>query len=372
MSGIYIHIPFCRKRCNYCDFFFITNTRLKSDYLSALKKEIILHSNNYKNENFDTVFFGGGTPSVLSHIEVAEVLDFLRNNFNIRDSPEITLESNPEDMENDIPEKYFKSGINRFSFGVQSFIDTELNFLTRQHSSASAESVIRKSSGLTKNISVDIIYSLPFQSPEDVKFSLSKAIDAGANHISAYSLTYEKGTQLYRSLEKNPEIKKDNDKDSELFNTVSEKLLSEGFTHYEVSNFARPGFESKHNLKYWTYENYLGLGPSSHSFFNKTRWNNPSSFSKYVNSLNENKLPMEGSYSPDKVQMKLEFIMLGLRSSGINLKKYNIFFENEFLTEYKESVEVLMEKGFAEISDNCFRLNESGYSIADEITSRYF
>lgn len=372
MSGIYIHIPFCRKRCNYCDFFFITNTKLKSEYLSALKNEILLHSESYKNEKFDTVFFGGGTPSVLSDIEVAEVINLLRSNFNISDSSEITLESNPEDLENDASEKYFNAGINRFSFGVQTFIDSELKFLTRQHTPESAERVIRKASEITKNISVDIIYSLPYQRPEDVIFSISKAIDSGANHISAYSLTYEKGTLLYKSSEKNPEIKNNSEKDSELFNTVSEKLLSEGFMHYEVSNFAKLGFESRHNLKYWTYENYLGLGPSAHSFFNKGRWNNPRSFSKYVSYLNENKLPIEDSYSPDKDQMKLEFIMLGLRSTGVNFNKYKLLFGNEFIFEYKDSAEELIEKGFAEMSENNFRLNESGYSIADEITSRYF
>jgi len=372
MSGIYIHIPFCRKRCNYCDFFFITNTKLKSEYLSALKKEIVLHSDSYKNEKFDTIFFGGGTPSVLTDEEVSEVISILRNNFNISDSSEITLESNPEDLENDASEKYFNAGISRFSFGVQSFIESELKFLTRQHTSESAERVIRKAAESTKNLSVDIIYSLPSQNPEDVIFSISKAIDSGANHISAYSLTYEKGTLLYKSLEKNPGIKNNSERDSELFKTVSEKLLSEGFMHYEVSNFARPGFESRHNLKYWTYENYLGLGPSAHSFFNKRRWNNPGSYSKYINYLNVNKLPLEEEYYPDRDQMKLEFIMLGLRSTGINLKKYKLFFGNEFLIDYKDAAQELIDNGFAELSETSFKLNESGYSVADEITSRYF
>ncbi|MFZ1320662.1 MAG: radical SAM family heme chaperone HemW [Ignavibacteria bacterium] len=372
MSGIYIHIPFCRKRCNYCDFFFITNTKLKSEYLSALKKEIVLHSENYKTDKFDTVFLGGGTPSVLSDIEVAEVLSILRDNFNISDSSEITLESNPEDLENNASEKYFKAGINRFSFGVQSFIDSELKFLTRQHTSESAEIVIRRAAESTENISVDIIYSLPSQNPDDVIFSISKAIESGANHISAYSLTYEKGTLLYKSLEKNPDIKNNSEKDSELFNSVSEKLLSEGFIHYEVSNFARPGFESRHNLKYWTYENYLGLGPSAHSFFYNERWNNPSSFSKYVNSLKENKLPSEDRYRPEKDQMKLEYIMLGLRSIGIDFVNFEEIFEEDFKVLYKNSIYELLEKNYAVATETGIKLNEKGYSVADEITVRYF
>ncbi|MBK8983130.1 MAG: radical SAM family heme chaperone HemW [Ignavibacteria bacterium] len=372
MSGLYIHIPFCRKRCNYCDFFFITNTKRKTEFLNALNSEITLLSNQYYGEKFDTVFFGGGTPSVLTSEEISAVIKTLRDNLNVDCNSEITMESNPEDFTDGSIENYLTAGINRFSFGVQSFIDSELKFLTRQHTAEMAEHVIRKASELTQNISVDIIYSLPSQTEEDVNYSISKAIDSGARHISAYSLTYEKGTSLYKSTEKDPRLIKDPVKDSEFYFIVSERLTSEGFEHYEISNFARPGYRSRHNLKYWTYKNYLGLGPSSHSFFFKKRWNNVRSYSGYVNSLNAKTLPAENLYEPDTAQIKLEYIMLGLRSAGINFERYRELTGEDFETENKAAAQELCTAGLAFIRDGNLILTEKGYSIADEITARYF
>lgn len=372
MSGLYIHIPFCRKRCNYCDFFFITNTKRKKEFLNALSSEISLLSDQYNGEKFDTVFFGGGTPTVLTSAEISDVIKNLEDSFNIDINSEITMESNPEDFSDASTDNYLKAGINRFSFGVQSFIDSELKFLTRQHTSEMAEQVIRFTSSLTKNISVDIIYSLPLQTEEDINYSISKAIDCGANHISAYSLTYEKGTVLYKSAEKNPVLKKDPLKDSEFYFKVSERLISEGFEHYEISNFARPGYRSRHNLKYWTYQNYLGLGPSSHSFFFNKRWNNLRSYSGYVKTLIENRLPSENIYKPDTEQIKLEYIMLGLRSEGVNFDTFKKLTGENFETEYKSETEELFSAGLAFIKDGNLKLTEKGYSIADEITARFF
>lgn len=372
MSGLYIHIPFCRKRCNYCDFFFITNTKRKTEFLNALSTEISLLSDQYSLEKFDTAFLGGGTPTVLTSDEISDVIKTLRDNFNIDHNSEITMESNPEDFTDGSIENYLRAGINRFSFGVQSFIDSELKFLTRQHTAEMAEHVIRNASGLTKNISVDIIYSLPSQTDEDVNCSISKAIESGANHISAYSLTYEKGTSLYKSTENDPGLLKDPVRDSEFYFKVSERLCAEGFEHYEISNFARPGYKSRHNMKYWTYENYLGLGPSSHSFFFKKRWNNVRSYSGYVNSLTEKILPAENLYEPDTDQVKLEYIMLGLRSEGINFETYRKLTGEDFETIYKAPAEELCSAGLAFICDGKLKLTEKGYSIADEITARYF
>ncbi|MBS1519051.1 MAG: radical SAM family heme chaperone HemW [Bacteroidetes bacterium] len=372
MAGIYIHIPFCRKRCSYCDFFFIINTKLKREFLSALKKEISLHSDNYRGEIFDTVFFGGGTPSILTADEISGILTSLKENFRIERSSEISVEANPEDFSRKKTEEYINAGVNRFSFGVQSFIDAELKFLTRQHTSDSAQEVIKFTSSLIKNVSADIIYSLPSQTSEDISYSIDRAVECGVSHISAYSLTYEKGTSLYKSFEKEPAMKNDPSLEAELYLSVSEKIISEGFDHYEVSNFAKKGFESRHNLKYWTYENYLGLGPSSHSFFHKKRWNNPLSFSSYVNSLVNNILPAENIYEPDKNQSELEYIMLGLRSIGIEFGKYEKLFGADFLKKYERSVNDITSKEFAVLTKDNLRLSESGYCLADEIIARYF
>lgn len=372
MSGIYIHIPFCRRRCNYCDFYFITNTRLIDEYISSLKKEISLYSDYCKNLNFDSVYFGGGTPSVLSASQISTVLHELHSQFNLNGNTEISMEANPEDFIDAGFEDYKSAGITRISFGVQSFIDSELKFLTRQHTSSLSVSVIERAMKHIENINLDIIYSLPGQKLTDIEYSLDKSINLGVTHISAYTLTYEEKTLMFKMLKDKIIIKNPSDTESKFFGFVSEKLIAAGFRHYEVSNFAKEGFECRHNLKYWNYENYLGLGPSSHSFIEGKRWNNLKSVSKYTERIKEKKLPLEEKYEPSASQRKLEFIMLSLRSKGIDIKKYNELFNTNFDEEYSESVSALIRNKFAQRNFNCFSLSEEGYAIADEIIARYF
>ncbi|MBK8550580.1 MAG: radical SAM family heme chaperone HemW [Ignavibacteria bacterium] len=330
MSGIYIHIPFCSKRCNYCDFYLITNLNVIDKFILNLKIEISLSGESYTQNQFDTIFFGGGTPSVLSHNQIEEIINCLHTHFSISSDAEISMEANPEDFLDKKVSDYRSAGINRLSLGVQSFVDSELKFLTRQHTSEEAQSVINDAFKYFDNINLDIIYSLPSQSKTDLDFSLSKAIELGIKHISAYTLTYEEKTVLYKSLQKNLVKRNPDLLEAELYSFVSEKLISNGYDHYEVSNFAKKNYQCRHNLKYWQYENYLGLGPSAHSFFNNTRWNNFRDIVKYNASIEKNILPVEELYEVSKDQRHLEFIMLSLRSGGIDFEKYKNLFNVNF------------------------------------------
>ena len=371
-AGIYIHIPFCRKRCNYCDFFFTTNLNLLDKFIENLNQEIILASQDYKDAEFDTVFFGGGTPSILSLKQIESILNTFHKEYKISSSNEVSIECNPEDLDNYNLKELKKIGINRLSLGVQSFIDSELKFLTREHSSKQAEDVIVKAKDHFENISVDIIYSLPHQKKDDVEYSLNKLIEFEIPHISAYTLIYEEKTLLYKQLMKKAVSQNSDTLEAELYEFVSDKLTTEGFTHYEISNFAKEGFESKHNLKYWKYVNYLGFGPSSHSFFNKKRWENFRSIKKYEESLRKGHLPIEKEHTLNKNEMRTEFIMLALRSKGVNFEKYKKLFDEDFKSKYEESINELTKNKYAVMNTGEFKLNENGYAIADEIIAKYF
>lgn len=372
MSGIYIHIPFCNKRCNYCDFYLITNLNVIEKYLSSLKKEISLTSDSFKENLFDTIFFGGGTPSILTGLQIEDLINHIFKNFSISNDAEISLEANPEDFLEKNVNDYKSAGINRLSLGVQSFLDSELKFLTRQHSAKDAEGVIKKAAKYFENINADIIYSLPTQTTADIDHSLSKAIELNVKHISAYTLTYEPRTVLYKSLQRNLVSQNPEAAEAELYKFVSEKLISNGYLHYEVSNFAKDGYQCKHNLHYWNYENYLGFGPSAHSFFNNQRWNNYRDIVKYNSLLEKNILPSEEIYELSDKQKKLEFIMLSLRSGGIDFKKYKKIFNEEFEKVFSVSLNELLKNNFAVNHAERFVLTEKGFALADEIIAKYF
>ncbi len=372
MSGIYIHIPFCSKRCDYCDFYLITNLNVIDKFLANLKKEISLSAEEFKQLNFDTVFFGGGTPSILSHPQIYDILNHLHKNFNVSSDPEISIEANPEDFLDKSIEEYRSAGVNRLSLGVQSFIDSELNFLTRQHSAKEAEQVVKKASEYFDNINLDIIYSLPSQTIPDIDRSLSKAIELNVKHISAYTLTFEEKTPLYKSLQKNLVKKNPDNIEAELYGFVSEKLISEGYDHYEVSNFAVDDYQCRHNLKYWEYENYIGFGPSAHSFADGIRWNNYRDIIRYNSLLEEGSLPVESKYELSDDQKKLEFIMLALRSSGVVYEKYYNLFNEDFSVRFSNSINDLTKNNFAVKENGRFKLTERGFAVADEILAKYF
>lgn len=373
-SGLYIHIPFCRKKCNYCDFYLVTNLNIIEKFIDSLIREIELLSEKYKDLVFDSIFIGGGTPSILSANQLGKILEYLYQYFNINSVSEITIESNPEDFfekENKLNE--FKIlGINRLSIGIQSIKDNELQILSREHTGKQAEILIEKALSIFDNVSTDIIYSIPGQNADDIYVTLKKIIDFKIPHISAYTLIYEKETILYHLLKRGNIIPVDENQESEFYLFVSETFKNAGYIHYEVSNYCLNGFECRHNLKYWDYGNYIGLGPSSHSFYNLNRWNNVRNIIKYNNLLKENILPKENLHTLTSEEIKTEFIMLGLRSKGINLDKYKKLIKDDFSITHKKSIETLCKNGYAMYRNNIFSLTEKGYAIADEICAKYF
>ena len=372
MSGIYVHIPFCTRRCNYCDFFFTTNTKLTSDFLTALDKEIQIHSASVPDHKFDTIFFGGGTPSILSGDQLFGIIKKLREAFEITEDAEISLEANPEDLTNEKIRELHSAGVNRLSIGVQSFIDSELQFLTRHHTTSLAAEVVKNSIDVIGNVSIDIIYSLPSQTAEDIVISIDKAKELGVKHISAYTLTFEDKTLLTKSANEGKVIRNSSEHEAMLYETVSREIVSRGFRQYEVSNFAIPGYESRHNKKYWELQPYLGLGPSAHSFIGNRRWNNLKSVGKYCELLNSHKLPVENEYEMTEQQLHSDFIMLALRAEGIILAEYKERFGKSFGDENSRAISELVQSGFAELSNDSFRLSTKGYAVADEIIARYF
>lgn len=352
----------------------ITNINILDRFFDNLKKEIVISSGRYKEVLFDSIFIGGGTPSVLSGEKIFELIKTVRENYNISDSSEITIEVNPEDfIENENLFIHLKnSGINRISFGIQSFNDDELKFLTREHTSKQAIEVIENAKKYFSNISIDLIYSLPGQKLKNLEKTLDTAIALNIPHISAYTLIYEKETPVYNQLKRNIIAQTDDKTESELYLLFSEKLIMQGYRHYEVSNYAKEGYVSRHNLKYWEYANYLGFGPSAHSMWNGWRWNNFRNIIKYNIGLQNGELPKENEYELTTEEMKTEFIMLGLRSTGVNLGVYENIFKNNFYAEFKNQISELRESNLSVEDETHFRLNENGFLLVDEICAKYF
>ncbi len=372
MSGIYIHIPFCRKRCNYCDFFFTTNTKLVAEFVESLMAEFSQRSREFMDLNFDSIFFGGGTPSILSSDDLNRILNELKQNFSISDDAEISLEANPEDLDKSTVDYIAEAGVNRLSIGVQSFLAHELEFLTRSHTPEFAEDVLRNACRKFRSVGADIIYSLPGQSASEVYYSLEKAINCGVNHISAYTLTFEEKTLLGKSLRDGTTIQNSPESEGELFESVSLFLKERGFLHYEISNFALPGFECRHNMKYWNLSQYIGFGPSAHSFTGNRRWSNLSNLKEYTTALKAGKLPVSNEHTLNKEEIKSDYLMLAIRSLGIDPEDYRKKFGSCFETDFSGSLNLLISTGKINFDGNRYRLTLEGYAIADEIVARYF
>jgi oxygen-independent coproporphyrinogen-3 oxidase len=369
-SGIYIHIPFCHRRCTYCDFYLTTNLNLIDKFVDALLIEIELSASRYPDFIVDTIFFGGGTPSLLSSEQFDRIIKALLNNFKIQNNPEITIECNPEDIIADGNKfsELSKIGANRISVGVQSFIDDELKFLTRMHSGNDSYKSLEIAKKYFWNVSADLIYSLKSQKLTDIEYNLNKILELDLQHISAYTLILEKGTLLYKEyVSKN--LLKFVDEDNPVFYEFVNKTLKENnFEHYEVSNYAKEGYQSRHNLKYWNFDYFLGLGPSAHSFVHNKRYFNVKSVTKYIDSINNNILPLESEENLSADQLRNDYFISVFRSNGVNLQKYNKLFGSSFLNDYASVTERLIKMNYAVIDELNFKLTEKGFALADEIT----
>jgi len=373
MAGIYLHIPFCKQKCSYCDFYSNTNLGLAQSLIDGEIEELRLRKDYLRNEAVSTIYFGGGTPSVLNLGKVQHLMESIYLNFNVLKEIEITYECNPDDLSLDYLGGLKELGINRISIGVQSFDDQVLKFLKRRHSSAQASSVIStaKEAGF-QNISIDLMFGIPGFSFEGYKETLLKAINSGVQHLSVYQLTFEENTLLYKQLINNKICEIGEEESIEQFDYTIEKLKESGFIQYEVSNYAKVGFESKHNSLYWRNENYLGIGPSAHSYDGETRqWNTPNTL-KYVKgiALGTGYFDKEILTENDKFN---EYIMKGLRTSvGVSAQYVQDTFNIKIKSHFFKIVNNLVDDGFIDNLDDSYVLRKKGIFILDYLVRRFY
>jgi len=370
--SIYIHVPFCDHKCIYCDFYSIITKDNIDCYISSLKDEIRTFSKQLLDKKIISVFFGGGTPSLLEPNHIDKILTFLNSNFNIITEAEITLETNPGTVDFEKLINFRKIGINRISIGVQSFNDNDLKFLTRIHDRKIAVDTIQNSyrAGFD-DINVDLIFSIPKQSKDTWKENLELSVQLPITHISSYSLILEKGTILNKMILDGKIKMKDEDFNASQYEYTIDFLTEHGFDQYEVSNFCKSGFECEHNLSYWKHKNYIGFGPSAHSFVDSKRWWNFSSLKMYMEAIKKKGNAIRGSENLSLEEMQQEFIMLALRSKGLNLAELKKMYGNEWISNNRDYLYKLDEGGYIIRSDNFIKFTKAGYLLCDEILLKF-
>ncbi|HNQ19013.1 MAG TPA: radical SAM family heme chaperone HemW [Smithellaceae bacterium] len=367
-AGLYIHIPFCQSKCAYCNFYSVTSVNLIPQFVAALIKEIKLHQRQF--DAFDTVYIGGGTPSLLSFGQLSEILAAINEFHKLDKEAEITMEVNPGDVSVEYFKLLISLGINRLNIGVQSFDDKILKFLGRRHNANEAHQAIMyaRAAGFN-NLGIDLIYGVYGQSINLWKKTLAEATTFRPEHFSCYELTLEASAPLYkRYLEK--KIKKLNEKQQKkFFFTTAEELEKVGYIHYEVSNFARKNnFKSRHNMKYWKHAPYLGIGPAAHSFLENRRWWNVKSAKDYLNNVPQGISPVESEEILTAEQLKLETLFLALRTNdGIDLSAYQKRFRTDLLEEKKMVIESLINSKLLELKKGFLRPTLAGMAVADSL-----
>ncbi len=368
--GLYIHFPFCRSKCGYCDFYSVTETPLVSAFLEALSTEAALYREEFTA--FDTLYLGGGTPSVMAPPQVAALLETIRGTFTILDHAEITIELNPADLTREDLRMLRETGINRVNIGVQSFHDRELEFLGRRHDRKQALSALEwaMSAGFD-NIGLDLIYRLPGQCFKDWRESLAQAIACGPAHLSCYELELKPGTPMGRKYAEGALPERPESLAREFFVETSEILEGAGYVHYEVSNFAA-GMDraSRHNQKYWDHTPYLGLGPAAHSFDGSRRWWNRSSLDAYLADLRGAERPVEGREDLGREELAMEALFLGLRTrDGIDLDRYARLYGRDLMEDNRRQLEEWSRLGLIEIAHGRIRPTRSGMAVADALAA---
>lgn len=373
MAGLYIHIPFCKQACYYCDFHFSTNQSQRTELIELIALEIALQREYLNGEPLETIYWGGGTPTLLSVSELDILFAAIHKNFSIVPNAEVTLEANPDDLS---PEKLAQLkavGINRLSIGIQSFDDNILKFLNRAHRASEAVQCIHQArkAGFD-NISMDLIYSIPGQDDALLNKNLATALTLNPEHISAYSLTVEEKTVFGRWASQGKLTAMAEDRSAQQFLLVMDTLGLHGYDHYEISNYCRPGFESKHNTSYWQQKPYLGVGPSAHSFDSVSRQWNVSNNYHYARALRENRLPFDREVLTP-VNKVNEYILTSLRTQpGCNLRYLKTTMEYDLLEQNRAYIEKLIDSKHMELKDNALVLTRSGKLLADQISSDLF
>lgn len=372
MAGIYIHIPFCKTRCTYCDFFSMTDFSRQDQLLDAMMREIDLRI-DYLNEPVATIYFGGGTPSVLPVSAIDALLRRVYAAFEVAAEAEITLEANPDDLSAEYLVGLRRSGVNRLSIGVQSFEDKQLRSIRRRHSAADAEDAVKlaQSAGFN-NLSLDLIFGLPGQSTADWERQIAKALLLDVQHISAYGLTYEEGTALWRQKQAGRVTPADDDTMAAMYDTLCKTSAEAGFERYEISNFAKPGFHSRHNSSYWQQVPYLGIGPAAHSYNGDSRRWNVSSIDRYICALDEKSVFFETETLSEQDKYN-DFVMVRLRTvEGIDLAHLETLFGGRFLLHCMNAAQKFIDYGKLSVDGSFLRLTPEGIMISDAIIAALF
>ncbi|MET0392411.1 MAG: radical SAM family heme chaperone HemW [Chitinophagaceae bacterium] len=388
MAGIYIHIPFCRQACHYCNFHFSTSLRYKDELIDALLKEIELTppftTAAGLPETIGTIYFGGGTPSLCTGTEVERLLQTIRQSFPVSADAEITLEANPDDITDEKLAAWKTAGINRLSIGIQSFFDEDLQWMNRAHNSSQASGSLESAVRLFDNITIDLIYGTPQLTNEKWEHNVRTAIGYGIPHLSCYALTVEPKTPLDKLIRQQQSPDTDPARQSEQFLLLMEWTKEAGYEHYEISNFAKPGFRSRHNSSYWQGKKYYGFGPSAHSFDGEARWWNVANNTRYIQSIQQGIIPLEKEVLTPEQRLN-EYIMISLRTSeGLELgriREFNIKSSTSKVLRQQlgDTVELMLERsrkyierGLMAMQDDRLVLTNEGRLLADGIAADLF
>lgn len=372
MAGIYIHIPFCKKKCHYCNFYSIPSTKRKDELISSLHKELKLQK-EYLGETIGTIYFGGGTPSLLSGDEIKRLTDTVYTNYQTEKNPEITLEVNPDDISIQKIRELQTTAINRISIGVQSFFHQDLNYLNRIHDTEQAEYAVKalQDAGF-ENISIDLIYGIPTLGQEHWKKNLLKAVEMQVSHISSYAITVEPDTNLDVLIRHEKLQPVSEAETAQQFRFVMDFLRRKNYLHYEISNFCLPGFESKHNKSYWENIPYVGIGPSAHSFNKVSRQWNCSNLNEYIAAISDNKIPCEAEILTIN-QKYNEYVMMSFRTSrGVSFQQLKDLFGDSYLAYFRNTLKQYENSDRLAFSDDIISLTDEGKLFADSIIADFF
>jgi len=368
MAGLYIHVPFCLSKCRYCSFYSITSAQLLPEFVKAIVQEIAFYKDIFSS--FDTLYFGGGTPSLLTIRQAQTILETARNHFDISRKAEITMEVNSGDVSLEYFQALRKLGINRLNIGIQSFDNPLLKFLGRRHTAKQAvESIETARTAGFANLGFDLIYGIHGQNLKSWRQTLKKALSFSPEHLSCYQLSLDRKTPLYRQYKKEGLDLSSEKEALDFFITTSNILTEAGYIHYEVSNFARTHhFESRHNRKYWDHKPYLGLGPAAHSFSNNRRWWNKADVKTYLKDIGNGRKPVITSEMLSTEQIALEALFLGMRTAdGVKLESFKKLYGFDLLTEKKSIIEALIDNKLVVLKNDRLCPTLAGMAVADSL-----
>jgi oxygen-independent coproporphyrinogen-3 oxidase len=371
-GGIYIHIPFCKQACHYCDFHFSTNLGKKEVMILALQKELALRKNEFEHVKVETIYFGGGTPSVLNTEEIEAIIAAVYAHYTVSEQPEITLEANPDDLSEEKILQLAKSPINRLSIGIQSFFEEDLKLMNRAHNAEEAEKSLNLATRYFDNISIDLIYGMPNMTNERWEQNIDKALSFNIPHISSYALTVEPKTALASFIEKGLIKPVDDEVAEQHFNILLDKMEAYGFINYEISNFGKPDYFSKNNTAYWLGKKYLGIGPSAHSYNGDVRAWNISNNTKYLKAIANSDLPIEEEIL-SKTDRYNEYVMVGLRTIwGVSLDRIQKDFGKKYHTYLLQQAEIYLQEHLLFLENDMLFTTKKGKFLADGIAANLF